>query len=227
MHRDRCIVVAGHPSLPVGVVFVPLRVWFGMAHRMKGLFKEPKDVCSLGLWAGHGLQCGGLGGAVGDCGLVEDVDTGVGFRRCWLLGIGGRGCGPSPARPPSGVEGVDATLRCGRPAAPILGLWQGPCVVDFAPVLGAVEVLCVAGARLYGDHLTTTLISRKFGGSPQLIVVGGVWIPFDVDLESLVVPRDAVPMGDLTRGPYAHGSATGPGVFEGHLYFGTYCVPGV
>ena len=40
-------------------------------------------------------------------------------------------------------------------------------------------------------------------------------------------PRDALPMGDLTRGPYPRGGARGRGVFEEQLYSGTYGVLGV
>ena len=66
----------------------------------------------MGLWPGHGLQCGGLAVVVGDRGLVEDVDAGVGFRECWLLGTGGRGDGLSPARVPSGVEDANDVRSC-------------------------------------------------------------------------------------------------------------------
>ena len=72
--------------------------------------------------AGHGLQCGGLGGVVGDRGFIEDIDAGVGFCRRRLLGTGSCGGGPCPARAPSGVEEVDDTLSCGRRAVLLLGL---------------------------------------------------------------------------------------------------------
>ena len=35
------------------------------------------------------------------------------------------------------------------------------------------------------------------------------------------------PMGDLNRGPYPRGGASGCGVFKGQLYSGTYGVLGV
>ena len=102
MRRDRRLVVEGHPPLPVGVIFVPLRVQdrcrFGLVRSAEGLLQEPHEVCALGVWPGHGLQCGGLDGVVGDRGLVEDVDAGVGFRRRRLLATGCSGGGPCPAR---------------------------------------------------------------------------------------------------------------------------------
>ena len=117
MHRDPRLVVEGHPSLPVGVVFVPLwaqnQCWFGLVRPAEGLFQEPKVVCAFGVRPGHGLQCGGLDRVVRDRGLVEDVDAGVGLRRRWLLGNGGRGGGQFPARAPSGVEAVYDTLSRG------------------------------------------------------------------------------------------------------------------
>ena len=149
MHRDLRPLVEGHPSLPVGVVFLPLRVqeWccFGLVRPAEGLFQEPKEVCAFGMRPGHGLQYGGLGGVVGDRRLVEDVDAGVGFRRRWLLGTGGCGGGLFPGWAPSGVEEVDDTLTCGCLADPLLGLGQGRYLVDLARVLGAGEVLCVRG----------------------------------------------------------------------------------
>ena len=141
-----------------------------------------------------------------------------------LLGTGGRGGGPFPARAPSGVEEVHETLSCGCLAVPLLGLGQGPCVVDLARVLGAGEVLCRGGAQLYGDHLTTVSVSPEFIGSPPLLVVEGRWVRLDVDLESRIVPHNAVPMGDLSLGPYPRGGARGRGLFEGQLYLGTYGV---
>ena len=134
----------------------------------------------MGVWPWHYLQCGGLGGSVGDHRLVEDVDARVGFHRRWLLRISGHGGGPSPAGALSGVEEIDDTLSCGRLAAPLLGLWQGPCVVDFARVINAGEVLCVGDAQLYVDHLTTVLVSFELGYSPLLHVVGDGWVLFDV-----------------------------------------------
>ena len=126
MHHDRRLVVEGHPPLPVGVIFVPLgvqdRCWFGLVCSAEGLLQEPQEVCALGVWPGHGLQCGGLGGVVGDRGLVEDVDAGVGFCRCRYLGTGSWGGGPCPALAPSGVEEVDDALSCGCLAVPLLGL---------------------------------------------------------------------------------------------------------
>ena len=66
MHRDRRLVVEGHPPLPVGVRFVPLQVqdrcWFELVRSAEGLLQEPQEVCALRVWPGHGLQCGGLGG---------------------------------------------------------------------------------------------------------------------------------------------------------------------
>ena len=219
MHRDQCLVVEGHSWLPVGVVFVLLQVqewcWFGLVCPAEGLFQEPKEVRALGVRPGHGLQCGGLGRVVGHRGLVEDVDAGFSFRRCWWLGIRGRGGGSFPARALSGVKKVDDTLSRGRLAAPLLGLWQGPCVMDFACVLVAGEVLCVRGAQLYGYHLTTVLVSPEFDGLPHPLVVGGGWVLFEVYPESLVVPHDAVPIVDLTSGPYPHGGACGVAYLKG------------
>ena len=126
MHRDRRLVVEGQPSLPVGVILVPLRVqdrcWFGLVRSAEGLLQEPKGVCAFGVRCGHGLQCGSLGGVVGDRGFVEDVDAGLGLRRRRLLGTGSSGGGPCPARAPSGVKEVDDTLSCGRLAVPLPGL---------------------------------------------------------------------------------------------------------
>ena len=126
MYRDRCLVVEGYPPFPVGVIFVPLwvqdRCWFGLVRFAEGLLQEPQEVCALGVRPGHGLQCGGLGGVVGDRGLVEDVDAGVGFCRRRFLGTGSWGGGPCPALAPSGVEEVDDALSCGCPAVPLLGL---------------------------------------------------------------------------------------------------------
>ena len=96
-------LVEGHLSLPVGVTFVLLRVQdrcpFGLVCSPEGLLQRPQEVCALEVWPGHGLQCGGLGGVVGDRGLVEDVDAGVNFRRCRVLGTGSCGGGPCPPRP--------------------------------------------------------------------------------------------------------------------------------
>ena len=126
MHHDRRLVVQGHPLLPVRVIFVPPRVqdrcWFGLVRSAEGLLQEPQKVCALGVWPGHGLQCGGLGAVVGDRRPVEDVDAGVGFRRCRFLGTGIWGGGPCPALAPSGVEEVDDALSCGCLAVPLQGL---------------------------------------------------------------------------------------------------------
>ena len=126
MHRDRRLVVEGHPPLPVGVIFVPLVVQdpcrLGLVRFAEGLLQEPHEVCALGVWPGHGLRCGGLGGVVGDRGFVQDVDAGVGFRRRRFLRTGSCGDGPCPARAPSGVEEVDDTLSCGCLAVLLLGL---------------------------------------------------------------------------------------------------------
>ena len=70
----------------------------------------------------------------------------MGFRGRRFLGTGSRGGGPCPARAPSGVEEVDDALSCGCLAVPLLGLGYGPCIVDFARVLGAGELLRVGGA---------------------------------------------------------------------------------
>ena len=141
MHREQRLVVEGHPPLPVGVILVPLwvqdRCRFGRFRSAEGLLQEPKEVCDLGVRPGHGLQSGGLGGAVGDRGLGEDVDAGVGFRRRELLGTSSCGSGPCPAQAPSGVEEVDDTLSCGGLAVPLLGLGWGPCIVDLACELDA------------------------------------------------------------------------------------------
>ena len=54
VYGDCCLVVKGHPSLPVGLVFVPLSVqdWgrFGLVRPMEGLFQEPEKVCALVAW---------------------------------------------------------------------------------------------------------------------------------------------------------------------------------
>ena len=59
MHRDRRLVVEGHPSLPVGVVLVPLRdkdrCRFGLVRSAEGLLQEHQEVCALGVWPRHGL----------------------------------------------------------------------------------------------------------------------------------------------------------------------------
>ena len=51
-----------------------------------GLAPGPQEVCALGVWPGHGLQCGGLGGVVGDRRLVEDVDAGPGLPQVPVSG---------------------------------------------------------------------------------------------------------------------------------------------
>ena len=79
----------------------------------------------------------------------------------------------------------------------------------------------------HGDHLTTVSVSPEFDGAPQLLVVGGGWVPLDVDLEPLVVPGDAVPVLDLTCGPYPLGGARGRGVLEGQLHPGSDGVFGI
>ena len=110
----------------MGVIFVPLRVqdwcWFGLVRSAEGLLQEPQEVCALRVWPRHGLQCGGLGGVVGDRGLVEDVDAGVGFHRCRFLGTGRWGGVLCPALAPSGVEEVDDPLSCWCLAVPLPGL---------------------------------------------------------------------------------------------------------
>ena len=131
------------------------------------------------VWPRHYLQCGSLGGLVGDRGLLEGVDSRAGFRRRWLLGIGDRGGGPSPVQAPSRVEGVSDTLGCGRLAALIFGAVAGPCVVDFARVLRVDQVLCFGGAQLYGDHLPTFLVPPELDGLPHLRwVAGSQWTRF-------------------------------------------------
>ena len=126
MYRDRRPVVEGHPPLPVGEIFVCLRVQdrcrFGLVCSAGGLLQEPQEVCALGVWPRHGLQCGGLGGVVGDRGHVGDADAGLGFRRRRFPGTGSRGGRPCPARAPSGVEEVDDALSRGCLAVPLLGL---------------------------------------------------------------------------------------------------------
>ena len=126
MHRDRRLAVEGHPPFPVGVIFAPLRFqdrcWLGLVPSAEGLLQEPQEVCALGVQPGHGLQCGGLDGVIGDRGLVEDVDAGVGFRRCRFLGTGSwGGAGRVRPWPLSGVEEVDDALSCGCLAVPLLG----------------------------------------------------------------------------------------------------------
>ena len=73
MYRDRCLVVEGHFLLPVGVVFVPLPVqdwcWFGLVCPVEVRFLKPQEVCTLAVWPGHGMRCGGLGGVIDDRGL--------------------------------------------------------------------------------------------------------------------------------------------------------------
>ena len=153
MYLDRCLAVEGHPSLPVGLVPVPFwdqdRCLFGLVCPAEGLFQDPKEVCALRLWSGHGLQCGGLGRAVGDCWLVQNVDAGVGFRRRRLLGISDRGGGPSPARAPSGVEEVDDTLSCGRLAAPLLGLCSRFMVLLWVASVTVPGPVLMRGSRLF------------------------------------------------------------------------------
>ena len=111
MHRDQQIVVEGRPPVasgrdicsPLGPGSVLVR-----AGPLCGkLVPGPQEVCALGVLPGHGLQCGSLGGVVGDRRLIEDVDAGVGFCRCRLLGIGSCGGGACPARPLSGIEEVN------------------------------------------------------------------------------------------------------------------------
>ena len=92
--------------------------------------------------------------------------------------------------------------------------------MDFASVLGACEVLCVGRAELHGNHLTTVSVSPEFDGAPHLLVVGAGWVPREVNLEPLVVPSDAVPVLDLTCGPYPLGGARGRGLLEGQLQLG-------
>ena len=52
MHRDRRLVVEGHPPLPVGVIFVPLQVqdWcqFGLVRSAEGLLQETPGGLRLG-----------------------------------------------------------------------------------------------------------------------------------------------------------------------------------
>ena len=59
MHRDRRLVVEGHPPLPVGVILVPLlvqdRCRFGLVCSVEGLLQEPQEVCALAVWPRHGL----------------------------------------------------------------------------------------------------------------------------------------------------------------------------
>ena len=99
--------------------------------------------------------------------------------------------------------------------------------MDFACVLGAREVLRVGGAELHGDHLTTVSVSPEFDGAPQLLVIGGGWVPLDADLEPLVVPGDAVPVLDLTCGPYPFRGARGRCELEGQLHPGADGVLGI
>ena len=69
--------------------------------------------------------------------------------------------------------------------------------------------------------LTTVSVSPELDGAPHLLVVGGDWVPLDIDVEPLVVPDDAVLVLDLTCGPYPLGGARGRGVLEGQLHPGT------
>ena len=59
LHRERRFVVDGQPPLPVGVIFIPLRVQdrcrFGLVRSAEGLLQEPQEVCALGVWPKHGL----------------------------------------------------------------------------------------------------------------------------------------------------------------------------
>ena len=81
--------------------------------------------------------------------------------------------------------------------------------MDLACVLSACGMLRVGGAELHGDHLTTVSVSSEFDGTPHLLVVGGGWVPLDVDLEPLVVSGDAVPVLDLTSAvAYSKNSCT-------------------
>ena len=76
-------------------------------------------------------------------------------------------------------------------------------------------------SRLLSKGVSVSLVC------PNFLVVGGGRVPFDVDLESLVVPLDAVPMIDLSRGTYPRRGARGRGVFEGQLNSGIYSVLGI
>ena len=70
----------------------------------------------------------------------------------------------------------------------------------------------------------TRSVSPEFDGAPHLLLVGAVRVPVDMGLEPLVVPDDAVPVLDLTWGPYELGGARGRGVLEGQLHPGADCV---
>ena len=99
--------------------------------------------------------------------------------------------------------------------------------MDLACVLGACEVLHVGGAELHGDHLTTVSVLPGFNGVPHLLVAGGCWFPLDLDSDPLVVPGDAVPVLDLTCGPYPLRGARGCGVLGVQLHPGADGVLGI
>ena len=85
----------------------------------------------------------------------------------------------------------------------LLGLERGPCIVDFARVCGAGEVLCVGGAQLHGDHLLTVVAPAELHSLPVLLVCEACWVPLDADVESLVFFCETVPMGNLACCPYS------------------------
>ena len=59
MHHDRRLVVERHPPLPVGVIFVPLRLqdrcWFGLVRSAEGLLQDPRRSAPWG--CGSGMAC--------------------------------------------------------------------------------------------------------------------------------------------------------------------------
>ena len=97
----------------------------------------------------------------------------------------------------------------------LLRLERGPCIVDFARVCAAGEVLCVGGAQLHGDHLLTVVAPAELNGLRLILVPGACWVPLDADVDSLVFFCEKVPMGNLARCPYPSCGACGCCKLEG------------
>ena len=66
----------------------------------EGLLQEPQEVCALGVWPGHGLQCGGLGGVTaGSLRMLMRTwaSAGAGFLGPVFVGAGRVRPGPRQA----------------------------------------------------------------------------------------------------------------------------------
>ena len=137
----------------------------------------------------------------------------------WALGCSG---GLFVARALSGFKEDDHFLSCGCLAIWRLWLWYGRSVVHFACVCGASEMLCVRIAQLHGDQLLSVVVPPELDGRSLLLVARDGWVPLDADLESLVFPRNAVPIGVLTCGSHPRGGACGWFELELHLYLGKH-----